>query len=126
MPLRAERVALIAVAPTTREIPRSEWRTYFDDFSRDNDRLRAAVEVDGVEVGAQVQTERALLRGITYDHGDDILVIGLGASGEIGEDLEHVVSNPQSIYLAESDGELTFDIKDAEGTQTLLRLTPGA
>ena len=91
---------LPGMALATREIPRSEWRGYFDDFSRDLDELRATVEVDGAAVGAQIEAERPLLRGITYDDGDDIVVIGLDASGESGEDLEHIVYKPQTIYLA--------------------------
>lgn len=115
------------MALTTREIPRSEWRSYFDDFSRDIEALTATVEVDGAEVGAQIEAERPRLTGITYDDGDDILVIGLDSSGETGEDLERIVYNPQTIYLASGDdGEMVFDIKDAEGTQTLVRLEPGA
>ena len=115
------------MALATREIPRSEWRGYFDDFSRDLDELRATVEVDGAAVGAQIEAERPLLRGITYDDGDDIVVIGLDASGDSGEDLEHIVYKPQTIYLASGDdGEMVFDIKDAEGTQTLVRLESGA
>ena len=59
--------------------------------------------------------------------GDDILVIGLDASGETGEDLERIVYNPQTIYMASGDGaQMVFHVKDAEGTQTLVRLEPAA
>ncbi|HMD51782.1 MAG TPA: DUF5335 family protein [Solirubrobacteraceae bacterium] len=113
------------MAPTTREIPKSDWRSYFDAFSRDLDDLLATVEVDGVEVGAQIEAERPVLRGITYDDGDDIVVIGLDASGEAGEDLERIIYSPQTIFLLTGDGgQMVFDVKDAEGTQTLVRLEP--
>ncbi len=115
------------MALETREIQKSEWRTYFDDFSRDLRDLVATVEVDGVEVGAQIEAERPRLRGITYDDGDDILVIGLDSSGGTGEDLERIVYNPVTIYLASGDGgEMVFDVKDAEGTQTLVSLETAA
>lgn len=116
------------MALSTREIPKSEWRSFFDDFSRDLDDLLATVEVDGVEVGAQIEAERLTLRGITYDDGDDILVIGLDTSGgETGEDLERIIYNPLTIYLASGNGDETvFDVKDAEGSQTLVRLEPAA
>lgn len=115
------------MALSTREIPKSEWRSYFDDFSRDLDDLLATVEVDGVEVGAQIEADRLTLRGITYDDGDDILVIGLDTSGETREDLERIIYSPLTIYLASGDGEETvFDVKDAEGNQTLVHLEPAA
>jgi Family of unknown function (DUF5335) len=112
------------MATTTREIPKSEWRGYFDDFSRDLRDLVATVEVAGKDVGAQVEAERPLLTGITYDDGDDILVIGLDAPGGIQEDLERIVYHPQKIYVAEEDMVTIFDIEDSEQVQTLVRLEP--
>jgi hypothetical protein len=112
------------MATTTREIPKSEWRGYFDDFSRDLRDLVATVEVAGKDVGAQVEAERPLLTGITYDDGDDIVVIGLDAPGGIQEDLEHIVYHPQKIYVAEEDLVTIFDIEDSEQIKTLVRLEP--
>jgi hypothetical protein len=113
------------MATTTREIPHSEWRGYFDDFSRDLRDLVARVEVAGRDVGAQVEAERPLLTGITYDDGDDIVVIGLDAPGGIQEDLERIVYHPKKIYVAEEEGGVTiFDIEDSEQVQTLVRLEP--
>jgi uncharacterized protein DUF5335 len=112
------------MAITTREIPRAEWRGYFDDFSRDLPDLLATVEVAGKDIGAQVEAERPRLTGITYDDGDDIVVIGLDAPGGLPEDLEHIVYNPQKIYVAEEDDTTVFDIEDSEEHQTLVRLEP--
>jgi len=113
------------MATSTRKIPRSEWRVYFDDFSRELGELVATLEVTGEEVGAQVEAENARLTGITYDNKDDILVIGLDAIGGTSEDVERVIDKPQTIYLETQDGgALTFDVEDAEGGKTLIRLTP--
>lgn len=112
------------MASTTREIPRAEWRSYFDDFSRNLPDLLATVEVVGKEIGAQVEAERPVLTGITYDDGDDIVVIGLDAPGGLPEDLERIVYHPQKIYVEEEDGMTIFDIEDSEEQQTLLRLEP--
>ncbi|HEY0517364.1 MAG TPA: DUF5335 family protein [Solirubrobacteraceae bacterium] len=115
------------MALATREIPREQWRAYFDDFSRNHepDELLADLEVLGLEVGAQVEAQRPRLAGISYDDKDDVLVIGLDAPGGTPEDLEHLVYEPQKIMVAEGDGEMVFDIEDAERTQTLLRLNAG-
>jgi hypothetical protein len=113
------------MATSTREIPRAEWRGYFDSFSRELAELVATLEVAGADVGAQVEADTARLTGITYDNKDDILVIGLDAIGGTSEELERVIDKPQAIYLeTEDDGVMNFDIEDAEGHKTLLRLTP--
>ncbi|MCW3032548.1 MAG: hypothetical protein QOK19_590 [Solirubrobacteraceae bacterium] len=113
------------MASTTREIPREEWRTYFDDFSRDLPDLAATVEVIAEDLGAQVEAGQARLAGISYDDRDDVLVIGLDAPGGTPEDLERVVYNPRRIMVAEGDDrQIVYDIEDAEHTQTLLRLEP--
>ena len=115
------------MAEVTREIPRSEWHSHFDDFSRDLPALAATVEVLGSEVGAQVEAAESRLTGITYDQKDDILVIGLDAPGGAQEDLEHIVYQPQKILLAEAEGsEIVYDVEDDEHVQTILRLTPAA
>jgi hypothetical protein len=113
------------MASTTREIPRAQWRGYFDDFSRELPELVASLEVLGKEVGAQVEAESPRLTGITYDDGDDIVVIGLDARDR-HEDLEHIVYHPQKIALVEEDAVKIFDFEDAEEVQTLLRLEPAA
>ncbi|MGO9489894.1 MAG: DUF5335 family protein [Solirubrobacteraceae bacterium] len=113
------------MALVTREIPREEWFSYFDDFSRDVPQVIAHVEVIGDEVGAQIEAERPRLTGITYDYKDDILVIGLDAQRDLPEDLEHIVYQPKKIMVAEGDGEtIVYDIEDAEQNKTLLRLEP--
>src|SRR4030088_3579725 len=113
------------MALTTREIPRGEWRTYFDDFSRNLADTVASVEVVGAEIGAQIEAERPRLTGITYDDRDDILVIGLDAPGGLPEDLEHIVYEPQKIMVAEGDGEKPFyDTGAAEQPKPLVRLEP--
>ena len=111
------------MAEQTGEIPREEWSSYFDDFSRDLPELLATVEVLGGELGAETEAERPQLTSITYDHKDDILVIGLdSADDSISEDLQHIVYGPRLIVRAERDGETDFEVEDAEGTKTVLRL----
>ncbi len=109
----------------TRELPRDEWGPFFDDYSRDLGEVVAHLEVIGEEVGAQTEAEHPRLRGITYDRGDDILVIGLDSIGGTSEDLEHIVYGPQKILVEEGDGDVVvYDIEDAEQNQTILTLEP--
>jgi Family of unknown function (DUF5335) len=112
------------MAPTTREIPRGEWRQYFDDLSRRLETTVASIEVTGAELGAQVEAQRRLLSGITYDDRDDIVVIALDAEGDVTAELERTVYEPQKIYVEEDNATTVIDIEDSEGNKTLVRMEP--
>jgi hypothetical protein len=107
----------------TNELPRDGWRAYFDDLSRGLATMQATVEIEGPDLGAQVQAEGLVLSGISYDDRDDILVVGLSPGGPT-ESLEHLVSSPQRIWVASSDGILpsTIEVEDADGQRTLVHL----
>ena|ERR1700744_260231 len=107
----------------TDELPRDAWRVYFDGLSRTLATMRATVEIDGPDLGAQVQAEGLVLAGISYDDRDDILVIGLSPGGP-AESLEHIVSSPQRILVESSNDVLpsAIEVEDAEGHRTLVRL----
>jgi Family of unknown function (DUF5335) len=109
----------------TSEIARDGWREYFDELSRELGATQAAVEIEGSDLGAQVEAEGLVLTGISYDDRDDVLVVGLSPGGP-DEVLEHVVSAPQRIVVETADGILpaAVDVEDAEGHRTLLRLRP--
>jgi hypothetical protein len=107
-----------------REIPRDEWQRYFEDFSRDQPDYLANVEILSAEIGAETEADATHLAAITYDRKDDIVVIGLdGAADDVPEEVEHVIDKPQKITVEdEAEGEIAFEIEDAEGTKTVLRL----
>jgi hypothetical protein len=111
------------MAPTTQELPRDRWRPYFDAFSKELGVVKATVEVDGRDIGAQVAGEGLVLTGMTYDDRDDALMIALDTpGGQVGE-LEHMVDHPQTIFVAVGDDVgMAFDIADAEDHQTIIRL----
>lgn len=116
---------LLSMAPETSELARERWSSYFEDLSRELGTSTATVEVDGLDVGAQIEGEDLVLDGISYDHRDDIVVIGLAPVGA-KEAVEHFVSGPQHIYIESGDGILpnVLDIEDAEGHKTIVRLRP--
>jgi hypothetical protein len=113
------------MADTTREITQGEWTSYFDELGRTNPAPTVTVEVDGAEIGAQVEAEPMTLAAISYDDRDDVLVIGL-STGE-REQVEHLVYNPRQIYVAEGEaGTSTIDVEDSEGIKTLIELRPSS
>jgi hypothetical protein len=110
---------------TTQEIARGTWRQYFDELSRTLGTVVATVEIVGSDIGAQVEADRLVLTGITYDDRDDVLVVGLDAPGGPPEDLERMIDRPQKILVATGDpapAEMTIDVQDAEGHQTIIRI----
>ena len=110
---------------TTEDIPRESWEAYFDEFSKRLGAVKATLEVDGLDVGAQIAAEDLLFGGITYENRDDLLVIALDVPGGSPAEYEHLIDAPQRI-LVETGDELdtTIDIQDGEERQTLLRLEP--
>jgi hypothetical protein len=107
---------------TTQEIPREVWRPYFDELSRTLGTVEATVEVAGNDLGAQIEAERLVLTGLTYDDKDDVFVIGLDAPGGDPEELEHLVESPEHVYVAATEGaEMAIDIEDGEH-KTIIRL----
>jgi hypothetical protein len=112
------------MAPTTQEIPREAWRPYFDEFSKVVGTVQATVEVIGDDIGAQVEAERLVLTGITYDDRDDVVVIGLDAPSGPPEDAERMIDHPQRIMVATGETpalEMTIDIEDADRHKTIVR-----
>jgi hypothetical protein len=107
----------------TSELPRDGWRAYFDELSHALTTTQATVEIDGPDLGAQVQAEGLILSGISYDDKDDLLVVGLSPGGP-AESLQHLVSSPQRIRVESSVGILpsSIDVEDAEGERTLVRI----
>jgi hypothetical protein len=116
---------MTVVADLTKELPRDTWGEYFDRLSRELGTVEATIEVDGADIGAQIEAENLVLTGVTYDRGDDVLVVGLDARGGAKEDVEHLVYQPQRIFV---DGEASppgaIAVDDADGRRTLLELRP--
>ena len=100
-------------------------RSYFDELSRTLATTRATVEIEGPDLGAQVQADDLILSGISYDDRDEVLVIGLSPGGP-AESLQHFVSGPRRITVESSDEGLpaSIEVEDGEGQRTLVQLKP--
>jgi hypothetical protein len=107
----------------TEEIPKDLWRTYLDALSKRLGTVEAMVEVAGRDLGAQIEAERLVLTGITYDDKDDVLLIALDTPAE-HDNLERLIERPQQIFVAEGGPsmEMVIDIEDAERHRTIVRL----
>ena len=106
----------------TKEIPLSEWVTYFDQFSRQHEGWRATVEVLGSEIGAETEAREKPLMGITADLKDQERAISIILGSKGSEHLTHTVFNPKSVRIKQSEmgADEALAIESNEGTTTIL------
>jgi Family of unknown function (DUF5335) len=107
-----------------REIPREQWRSFLDSFSRRHDGWLATVEI--VRPGGAVDIE-ALdkpLMGVSAERrpgGEEALSILLG--GRADDHVAHIVHAPVRLHIAETaeGADESLDIDTAGGGTTRLR-----
>jgi hypothetical protein len=104
----------------TRLIPRAEWFTFFEGFTKQHSGWPATVWVLNPRIGAQVEARDLPFDGIVADRLATSISIYLG--GMPGKNVEHPVSAPISVWLEMTDeGEVAaLGINSSEGTTTLL------
>ena len=101
---------------TTRKLDKSQWRTFFDRFSKTLEGKQAEIEVASLSLGDQVEAKWLPLHGITYDPNDDLVEVAL-------EGLDHMIPKPREIFLEDwTRGLTTLEIVDADGTKQVVKL----
>jgi hypothetical protein len=101
---------------TLLQLPRSEWRTFFDRMSRALLGKWAEIEVASLHIGDQIVVEWIPLLGITYDSRDDLLDVALDRSN-------HLVRHPREILVDEtSAGLVSVAVVDEDGARQIVRL----
>jgi hypothetical protein len=108
----------------TQEIPREEWKTFFDTFSRQHEGWLATLEVLGTEIGAQKEARDLPLEGITAaleGTSPGTIAISLGKTPE--DHVTHTISGPSRVWLEQtSEGaNAALEIESADEVKTLLR-----
>src|SRR5262245_65766922 len=102
--------------PNMRNIPKSEWRSFFDRMSKALLGKWAEIEVAELDLGDQIVAEWIPLLGVTYDSQDDLLDVAL-------DRLDHLIRRPREIIVDESpDGLAGIAIVDAEGARQVVKL----
>ena len=109
---------------TTREIPRQQWGTFLDDFSRSHRDDPVRVEVSGQDMGEQHLGEELALMGVgleTKGSGKGEVALSFRLKAPDGT-MDHRITSPQRIYLEEDleGGQSCLDIEDAENHKTLV------
>ncbi len=108
----------------TREIPRSEWRTFFDRFSRLHEGWLTTLEIVGADIGDQLEGSEMPLQGISADlkgSDPDAVLVSLGT--EPSDQLTHMVEHATRVaYEQTEDGaQESMEIQSADGMRAILR-----
>ena len=101
--------------PNLRNIPKSEWRTFFDRMSKALLGKWAEIEVAQLDLGDQIVAEWIPLLGVTYDSKDELLDVAL-------DRLDHLIHRPNEIMVDESpDGLSSVAVVDADGARQVVK-----
>ena len=108
----------------TQEIPRSEWRSFFEVFSRQHEGWLATLEIFGQEIGAQAEHGELPLESITLTPvvgKSEAITINLGKVPK--DHVKNTVIEPTHVWLVQtSEGaNAALEIESADETKTLLR-----
>jgi len=108
----------------TKEIPRNEWGSFFDIFSRQHEGWLATLEIFGPEIGAQLQARQLPLAGVTVASGagePETITIDLGKDPE--DHFSHSISRPTHVWLEQTTegANAALEIESADETKALLR-----
>jgi hypothetical protein len=108
----------------TREIPRDEWRSFFDIFSRQHEGWLAMLEVFGQELDVPHERREFPLKAISLTPTVDkstAIAIDLGKSQE--DHIQHAVIEPIHVWLLRTPegANGALKIESADKTKTVLR-----
>ena len=107
----------------TREIPRGDWRSFFEVFSRQHEGWLATLEVVGPGIAqpaaGQFPLKDVALTSVVGE--SEGITINLGKAPE--DHLKHTVIEPTHVWLVQtSEGaDAALEIESADDTKTLLR-----
>jgi nucleotide-binding universal stress UspA family protein len=118
-------VRTTAEPPVVTAIPRGQWSTQLDTFTRRNAGRRGVLEVDDPEIGAQAQENDYPLLGAAFDaHGERVELM----LGELGTGRRHLtrdIGGVTGIDVLRDDTGRDVALRVAHGAgQTLLTFAP--
>ena len=102
----------------TQEIPRQEWKSFFDSFSRQHEGWLATLEVLVSDVGAQEEAHELPLEGVSVasnTNQTETIAINMGRTLE--DHISHTIVKPTHVWLEQTD----LEIESADHAKTLLR-----
>lgn len=104
----------------TLEVPKNEWKHFFDEFSKEKLNWETTVQVLNSETGAQILSDGLPFQGLTFEDNGDTPAVELTLGHDPEHHQTHNVFDPRIIAFEERADGGTLDIEDAAGTKTLV------
>jgi len=104
---------------TTKQLPRAEWKDYFDRFTRERlgDDAPGAVTVEVISptLGDQFEISAVRLLGLAYDPKSQIFEV-------LVEDVDHLTFRPSDIWVLEGEPGFisTVELVKADGGKEII------
>ncbi len=109
----------------TREIPRSEWREFFDSFSTEHEGWLTSIEITGSDIGGdQIEAGELPFQGISADtKGSEPDAIEIMCGRNPSDELTHIVHDASLVFFdqGEAGAHQAVEIESADGSKTILR-----
>ena len=107
----------------TRQIPRGEWKTYFERFTRrhlvdeGSAQKTATIEVLSPALGDQLEATFVGVIGMAYDARSNAFELAL-------VNLDHLIFRPAEIWVIEEDDDFisALEVVDADGNKEIVQL----
>lgn len=104
----------------TKQIPRDNWKRYFDEVERRHIRegtASATIDLVSTELGDQPEATQVLLEGIAYDPKSEALEVQL-------KDLDRLVFRPLEIWVVEEDDGFVsaLEVVHTDGVREIMRI----
>ncbi len=106
----------------SREIPREQWISYFDEFSRNHEGWIIALKVIGSDIGDQDEANGLPLVGISADIKDRENRVAIIVGGRSDTDVNRIINSPRRIWVKEDKlpGDEAIEVESDDGTRTLV------
>lgn len=110
----------------TNQVPRSDWKSFLDDYTKQNAGKKATVELYGQGVYASNEEAKALpFTGVTYEEkGSDSHAVRVLLGDSAKDHLTHEIPAPTQVWTRsrdEGDGEM-LEIHGGDGQRLILKL----
>lgn len=111
-----------------REIPRGEWLSFLDGFSRKHEGRLVTVEVSEGEGKNRVEAENLTFEGVTPERSEDHDRISIALGKAPDDHLTHFVSDPIRVLLMETEAgaQAGLRIEAADGARAVVRFQDSA
>src|SRR5262245_51894665 len=105
---------------STIEIPRRDWASRLNQFSKDHEGQNVSLELAGPALGVQTEIDRLPLIGVSSDRAKADGTIAIAAARSAADQVTHVVRDVTHIYLRADGGREALEVESSDGVKALL------